>query len=162
MKLYVIRHADAEPRTEATGDDAERPLTPQGFRQGEALAEGLRRQKVSLSKVYTSPLLRARQTAEEMLKHWQKPAPELVVCERLTPGSKRKALAKFLRDQEGSDLAIVGHEPDLSAFIAWLIGNKKVQIQLEKAGVACIAFDEQPGKGNGRLEWLVTPEWLGG
>jgi phosphohistidine phosphatase len=111
--------------------------------------------------VVSSPLLRARQTAEKMLRQWSAPVPELYICEELEPGGRRKRLARFLRDLNREALALVGHQPDLGEFAAWLIGGKKAQIDLAKAGVACIACGDGPRKKNGMLQWLVTPEWLG-
>ncbi len=49
--------------------------------------------------------------------------------------------------------------PDLSLYAGWLIGCKKVEIELAKAGVACIHFDDEADKGAGVLTWLVTPQW---
>jgi phosphohistidine phosphatase SixA len=55
----------------------------------------------------------------------------------------------------------VGHQPDLGEFAAWLIGSKKAQIDIAKAGVAFIHCEKEVTKGGGSLEWLVPPEWLG-
>lgn len=160
MDLYVIRHADAQPLSKGgITKDAERPLTAAGQAQCGPLAEALLRQGVRLERVVTSPLLRARQTAEGMLAHLTAPAPELHTCDHLAPGGKRRKLTRFLRGLHAESVAIVGHMPDLSEYAAWLIGSKKAQIDLAKAGVACLHFDEEPGKGDGVLSWLVTPQW---
>ena len=44
-------------------------------------------------------------------------------------------------------------------FAGWLIGSKRAQIDLAKAGIACISVADEPRKGGGALVWLVTPEW---
>ena len=59
-----------------------------------------------------------------------------------------------------ASVAVVGHQPDLGQLAGWLIGARKAQIDLAKAGVAHIAFDPEPRKGAGTLVWLVTPEWF--
>jgi phosphohistidine phosphatase len=161
MNLYVIRHADAGSHKQDPAEDAERPLTAAGLAQMKKVAKGMRAWDVRFDAVVASPLLRARQTAEELLRNWSQPVPELRVCEELAPGGKRRLLARFLREQGGEALAVVGHEPDLSTFAAWLIGSKKAQIQLEKAGVACIICEDGPRKGAGSLAWLATPGMLG-
>ena len=160
MKLYLIRHADAGAPKQSSAEDAERPLTAAGLAQAKEVAKGLLAWDVRFDAAVTSPLLRARQTAEEILRNWSEPVPELRVCEELAPGGKRRSLARFLREQGGSALALVGHEPDLSTFAGWLIGTKKAQLVLEKAGVACITCEDEPRKGGGSLAWLVTPSLL--
>ncbi len=162
MDLYLIRHAEAAPLGEGgVSDDADRPLTNVGESQARALAAGLRGRGVMLDKVVVSPLLRAHQTAEGMLGQWMPPVPELTTCNELAPGGGRRRLARFLRKLGGDRVAIVGHEPDLSTFAAWLIGSKKARLDLAKAGVACIACEDGPRKGGGSLRWLVSPDWYG-
>jgi phosphohistidine phosphatase len=160
MDLYIIRHADAQPLGEGgIEDDGERPLTVTGQSQCGPLAAALQRSGVNLERIVTSPLLRARQTAEGLLKHLGSPAPDLHTCDQLAPGGKRRKLTRFLRGLHAQSVAIVGHEPDLSDYTGWLIGSKKAQIDLAKAGIACIHFEDEPDKGAGVLTWLVTPEW---
>ena len=160
MDLYIIRHADAQPLGEGgIEDDAERPLTSVGQGQCGPLAAALQRQGVQLERLVTSPLLRARQTAEGLLKHLAPPTPELHTCDHLAPGGKRRKLSRFLRGLGTSSVAVVGHMPDLNLYLAWLIGSKKAQVDLSKAGVACVHFDDELRKGAGVLTWLVTPHW---
>ncbi len=160
MNFLLIRHADALPIEEATGlDDADRPLTDKGVAQCETLAIMLKRGGIELGIVVASPLLRARQTAEELLKHWTEPKPKLEVCDHLAPGGKDKKLNRFLRTLETETVTVVGHMPDLAVFGAWLIGSKKAQIGFAKSGVAFIESDTSPQKGAGTLIWLLTPEW---
>jgi phosphohistidine phosphatase len=161
MNLYLIRHADAGAHKQDPTEDSERPLSAAGLAQTKKVAKGLVRQDVKFQTLFTSPLVRARQTAEELLRNWSDPAPELRVCEELAPGGQRRLLARFLRKQGGEAVALVGHEPDLSEFAAWLIGSKKARLQLEKAGVACVVFEDKPRKGTGQLAWLATPALLG-
>lgn len=161
MNLYLIRHADAVPLGEqGMTDDEQRPLTDTGLAQARNLATGLQQHGIQLNLVLSSPLLRARQTAEEMLRKWKQPAPELRMCDELAPGSKRRKLARVLRECGVESVALVGHQPDLGELAAWLIGNRRVRVDLGKAGVAFIPCDEEPGKGAGVLQWLVTTDWL--
>ena len=161
MDLFIIRHGDAAPLGEGgIQDDAERPLTEKGVAQAKLLTEGLPRHGVRLGVVLSSPLVRAWQTAENMLKDWATPAPELRECDELKPGTKRRKLARRLRDVGAEAIALVGHQPDLGEFAGWLIGSRKAQIDLAKAGVIYIRCPEDVGKGGGELVWMVTPEWL--
>lgn len=161
MELYLIRHADAVPLGEnGIADDADRPLSELGRGQARALASALQRQGVHIDKLLTSPLLRARQTAQGIVEAWVGPQPAVEECDELGPGGKSKKLAKFVRDVEANAVGLVGHQPDLAEHVAWLIGSKKAHIDLDKAGVAAIRCGE-PRKGGGMLVWLVTPQWFG-
>lgn len=160
MDLYIIRHADAQPLGEGGIDsDADRPLTAAGQKQCAPLAGALQRHAVHLDRIVTSPLLRARQTAERLLEELSAPKPELHICDHLAPGERRRKLTRFLCGLGAQSVAIVGHMPDLGEYAGWLIGSRKVQIDLAKAGVACIHFEEEPDKGAGALVWMVTPKW---
>ena len=97
--------------------------------------------------------------AEDILQDWPDPKPELIVCEDLVPDGKPRRVGRFVRDLKGEHVGLVGHMPQLGILSGWLIGDKDAQINLAKAGVACVTCDE-PRKGVGTLIWLVTPEWL--
>lgn len=160
MDLYIIRHAEAQALGEGgIKEDAERPLTEQGHAQCRQLAAALMRHGVRLDRIVTSPLLRARQTTDGLLQDLAVPKPLLHICDHLAPGGKRRKLTRFLRGLDSPSAAIVGHMPDLADYAAWLIGSRKAQIDLAKAGVACIHFDDEPKKAEGTLTWIVTPEW---
>jgi phosphohistidine phosphatase len=162
MNLYLIRHADALALGEnGIDDDAERPLSEAGKGQAKGLAHALLRQGVRLDLVLTSPLLRAKQTAEEMVKYLSEPRPEIQVTDFLTPSMRRKRLSNEVVAAARTNIALVGHQPDLGAYAAWLVGEKKAQLDIAKAGIAFIQCDEEPAKGAGTLLWLVTPAWFG-
>jgi phosphohistidine phosphatase SixA len=58
------------------------------------------------------------------------------------------------------NVAIIGHDPDLPAYLAWLIGACAKNIHLRKAGVALVRFEDMPCKGEGQLAWVVSPDWF--
>jgi phosphohistidine phosphatase len=165
MELYLIRHADAVPLgKEGISDDADRPLSDRGRAQCPVLAAALHRAGVHLDAVLTSPLLRARQTAEGLLENWPGETPALYPCNALAPGGKRRKLMRSLLGNGGGEVgavALVGHMPDLAEFAGWLIGERKIGLSLAKTGCAHIRFDAEPDKGEGTLAWLVTPAWYG-
>jgi phosphohistidine phosphatase len=158
MNLCLIRHAEAQPRSEGVEDEL-RALTDKGWDQCRLLAEALQRVGLRPGVFVVSPLVRARQTAEGMLRHWPEPRPEVRECVHLAPGGKARKLVRFLRGLEGDTIAAIGHEPDLSRFTGWLIGTRKVEIQLDKAGAALVTCEAGPGKGLGVLTWLVNQAW---
>ena len=162
MELYLIRHGEARPLAGSdVQDDAERPLTDTGHAQAQGLAAALQRHGVHLDQVVSSPLLRARQTAEGLMQNWKTPLPELLLCDALAPDTARsRKVTKFLLKLTAKSLALVGHMPDLADYAEWLIGSKKAQIAIAKGGVARIDCEgEVPDKGTGTLTWLITPEW---
>lgn len=158
VDLYLIRHAEASLVGEnGVTEDASRPLTAEGGRQAEVLQRALSGRGVTLGAVVTSPLLRARQTAERLER-----LGELVVCGEVAPGGSRKRLCRFLRRLGAGSVAVVGHEPDLGELAGWLIGSRNARIGFGKAGAALVRFEEGPRKGEGELVWLVTNEWATG
>jgi phosphohistidine phosphatase len=160
VDLYLIRHADALAVGENNvTEDAARPLSGEGETQAQKMARALRKRGVTLDTLVTSPLLRARQTAECMLKVWNGNAPAMHTCDDLAPDSKNRKLARYLRRLGGERIGLVGHMPHIGAWAAWLIGSKKAQIDFAKAGVAHITCGDGPRQGMGVLQWLVTPAW---
>lgn len=163
MDLYLIRHAQAVPLGhQGIDNDADRPLTEAGESQARTIAKALRQHGVNLKVIVTSPLHRARQTADAMLKDWPSPAPELLVSDELAFGGKRRKLARFVQDWSAESIALVGHKPDIESLAGWLIGSKKAAISLANAAVACIHCTDEIGKGCGTLSLLISPEWLNG
>jgi phosphohistidine phosphatase len=161
MELYFLRHADAVAIGENNVQtDEDRPLSDEGQAQSGKIAAGLQRKGVAFQLILTSPLLRARQTAEGILKAWTGTPPEIQICQQLAPEIKARKLAKILKQFQHEPVALIGHEPDLSTWGAWLIGSKKAQLALAKAGVAHITCPDGPGRGDGTLLQLVTPDWL--
>lgn len=160
MELYLIRHAEAAPVGErGITDDAERPLTPKGETQAAAVGKVLQRRGIVLHKLIVSPLLRAQQTANILARHLQ-PAPDLITSDALVNGAKPRKLAKLLRSLEGERFGLVGHMPHIAEWAGWLIGAKKAQLDIAKAGIAQLVCGELPGKGLATLRLVVTPEWF--
>jgi phosphohistidine phosphatase len=160
VDLYLIRHAEAlELGERGVTDDAQRPLSERGEEQSRAAAQAFPMRGITLDRLYASPLLRARQTAEILLRAWSRPELTLETCEELTPGTKPRKLSRFLLKQEGEQIGLVGHMPDLATFAGWLLGDKKLPIEIAKAGVVHLTCGDMPGKGLASLVSLVTPEW---
>jgi phosphohistidine phosphatase len=161
VHLLLIRHADALPLGDVpSSSDADRPLSVRGHAQAKALGRLLNKRQIRLDRIVASPLLRARETADDLRAALSADAPAVTLNEELAPGGKRRKLARSLRELGGDCLGIVGHEPDLSILVAWLIGSKKAQIDLAKGGVASINFSDAVRKDAGVLVWLLTPDLI--
>jgi len=72
---------------------------------------------------------------------------------------RRRKLTKLLAGLEARSVAIVGHNPDLSEYLTWLLGAGAEQIHLAKGAAAFVQFEEGPEKGEGVLNWIITPDW---
>jgi phosphohistidine phosphatase len=115
MLLLLVRHAHAEK-----GDpDDLRPLSKRGRDEARAVARQLTEHATPPTLVLTSPLLRARQTAEQIA---QATGAELRVDERIAPGLTPDLLLTALGDEHGP-VAVVGHQPDFSEIAFALTGS---------------------------------------
>jgi phosphohistidine phosphatase len=155
MKLYFLRHgiaADVGP--EGTGD-AGRPLTEEGIAAMRAEARGLRRLGVRLDVLLSSPLVRARQTAEIVARELNL---QTELAETLSPGCDVKRLLDLLEaHRDAQAVMVVGHEPDFSDMAGALAGGAR--LRLKKGGLARVDLDEGMA-GTSTLAWLLTPRAL--
>ena len=161
IHLYIIRHAEAVERDTGGYADEQRPLTERGQLQSQSLAKTFIARQIAVDCVVSSPLVRAMQTAHILASAWT-PGCELTVCEQLAPGGKKRKLSRLIRELPGKSIALVGHEPDLSHYAAWLIGSKKARLDLTKAGIIYVRCEGDLGKGSGALVWMLTPLWFAG
>src|SRR5918995_6942202 len=164
MKLILVRHAEAMAKGDnGVAKDFDRPLTENGREQSQKLAMAFLAHGVAPGAIVTSPLVRARETAEPLLPLLPGPEREPVLCDYLAMGDLRpKKLAKLVAELGAETVVLVGHNPDLSAYAGWLLGATETAIELEKGAAALIEFDGEVEKGSGRLGWLVTPGWFMG
>lgn len=159
MKLVLIRHARAETRA-LLRRDTTRAVTAAGARRMRKAARGLRNLVPEIHHIATSPLLRARQTAEIVGRRY--PAAERSVLAALKPGTPPRDTLAWLREQPAeATLALVGHEPDLGTLAAWLLsGSDRHFVHFKKGAVALIEFPNTPRAGAGVLLWLLGPQQL--
>jgi phosphohistidine phosphatase len=162
MNVYLLRHAHAlDIGDQGIQSDEDRPLSDEGRQQMKVLADAVLCLGLKFDQVLSSPLRRALETAGELCARAGIPETALLTCEQLQPGSSSKKLMKRLRSLEATEVVLVGHAPDLAEHTAWLIGSKRSQLEIAKAGLACVRCDAPPRKGVGTLVWLMTPEMLG-
>jgi phosphohistidine phosphatase len=158
-ELYLIRHGLAEERGEAWPDDNKRPLTGEGMDRMRKAARGLARLGVTIDIVLSSPLVRARQTAE-IVAGGLDPRPSLVNIDSLAPDGSYAAIAADLEKHGRKNrLALVGHEPAIGELAARLIGSRHA-LEFKKGAVCRIDLDELPPAGPGDLRWMLTPRIL--
>jgi phosphohistidine phosphatase len=146
MQLILVRHAEAEPESAGTMGDFGRTLTPRGRKQAEDTAEFLLRQtqRGRILHVWTSPLVRAVQTAEELAAHL--PRSTVSVAEALACGQSQRNQVKLCLDLDrGEDALLVGHEPLMSELAAELLSLGSLPFAFEKG--ACLIMRERKKSG---------------
>ena len=133
-QLWFLRHGEAEPH--GARPDADRALTERGQGQSESAGRALAALGVAFQLAFTSPKVRAAQTARLVCAHLDL---EAHVHETLREGFDR-AEALALLHAGGSDqrVLVVGHEPDFSQTIHDLTGAR---VDLKKGGVAGVRVD---------------------
>ena len=162
MRLLVIRHAIAGDREAfaATGrDDASRPLTNGGKRKMRRAARGLRCLVPRIDALVASPLVRAQETAEIVRDVYA--MDRVDTAAELEPERALDEVTAGLARFEDEVVAIVGHEPQLSRLITYLLaGVDRSGVQLKKGGACLLEFDDRPHANAGELLWLVRPSIL--
>lgn len=155
MKIYFLRHADAEDFVDS---DFNRKLTPKGLDQAERVGKFCKRNAIKPAAFLTSPLVRARETAEIV---GRKIGLEPVVEKWLACGMTPETMLAELEAHTGkSSLMLVGHEPDLSAAISHLLGLPDPgNFVVRKASLTAI---DAPWleKGAGALDFSLPPKFL--
>ncbi len=157
MKVYFLRHGLAGDPNEWEGDDFDRPLTDEGRERMTREAKAMAKLDLEPDVIVTSPLVRAKQTAEIVADRLRL-RERLVEDERLAPGFNTERLVRILQDHTDADaLMVVGHEPDFSFTLGQLIGGGK--IDLKKGGLACVDLPDAASL-DAVLLWLVPPKVL--
>lgn len=159
-ELYIIRHGIAAEAQYLETDEM-RPLTKEGERKTKKIAKRLAKFELNFDVIFTSPLVRARQTAEILqdvgLGHQIRESPALA-----PNGDIHQWLAQLAQFSDSTCVSIVGHQPDLGNWAELLVwGEVKGNIVLKKAGIIGIALPESDSPiGHSSLFWLTPPRFL--
>jgi phosphohistidine phosphatase len=159
LELYLIRHGVAAERGEEYPDDSKRPLTSEGIARLKKEAKALDALDVEFDQILSSPLVRARQTAD-VFAETMKGKPAVATIDSLTPtGSPAAVIQDLSKHMRKARIALVGHEPNMGELAAYLIGAK-VPLPFKKGAICRIDFAVFPPKGKGELCWFVPPRML--
>jgi len=158
MILYIVRHSDAVPSGTPGVPEDERPLTDKGTKKMREIARGLAAVDVKPELILSSPLPRARRTAEIVAEEMGGGIP-LKLSDALSPSGNRSALYReFRTDRKLSAVMIVGHQPalgEIAGEIAW--GSAEHYLELKKGGVCALEVGRLDPTPAGTLLWLLTP-----
>lgn len=151
MHLYLIRHAHAIDGT----DDAARPLSAKGRSQIRALGRFLRGSGAfEAVEFWHSPLRRAEDTAILLAKRLKTKA-RLITVAGLRPGDTPDSIVKKILALR-RPVALVGHEPHLSALASLLVAGKAAPPRFVLKKCAVLRLDR--GGGAWAVRWHVSPE----
>ncbi len=154
MDLYLIRHAHAVDGDGLRDDD--RPLSREGRKQALDVGGALARQKVQLSRIVTSPLVRAVETAELVAVSLGFDGA-LDVHDALRPdGGWKQLLREVLEEHGDGALALVGHEPSIGHFLSKLVQQKG--LSLGKGAV--VRLDWHDADEPAKVVWTLSPKRL--
>jgi phosphohistidine phosphatase len=157
QRLYLLRHGIAVPHGTPGIADDDRPLTAKGEKRMRQVAHGLRRLKLKLDRIITSPLPRARRTAE-IVAEILDASYLLEDCDALRADRDAASIRDWLQARPEPRLMIVGHNPAFADLVGLLAtGTPQPLGELRKGGLA--AFAAEPD-GRYRLDWLARPRLI--
>ena len=157
MDLLLIRHAKAEDHGHPRGDGA-RALTEKGQAQSRKIGAFLARENLVPDLVLSSPLVRARETAEIVCSTAGADPPVIqnwLGC-GMRPSEALAELAAFASSVRR--VAMVGHEPDFSSLVESLLGTQQGYVRVKKASVILLRID--PPRPGGVMEFIIWPKML--
>lgn len=154
MIIYFLRHSEAEDGKEDFG----RRLTPKGSAQSEKMGRFMKQAGLIPSRILSSPVVRARQTADivsSLLGELRVEIAPWLACGMSPPD--------FFKNGEieasSGGILLVGHEPDFSSTIGELLGCGGDSLHIRKASLTCVSVSAF-SKGGGRLEFSLPVKIL--
>ena len=157
-ELYLLRHAHAGDPEGWTGDDAARPLSAKGEGQAERLGAFLGSVGFRPDAIVSSPKIRARQTAEIVAGYL---GVDVRLDDRLAGAFDPATVDAILADiGNPSRPVLVGHDPDFSQLLGWLVGADG--LTMKKGAFARVDVKGAVAAGGGALRWLVPPDLIEG
>jgi phosphohistidine phosphatase len=164
MNLYFMRHgiASAADDSSVVNDD-ERPLSPKGMKRTRKIAKGICRLDIPFDALLTSPLTRARQTANIVAAALAVEAPVEEIASLAPNSAFDQLLADLGSHRDRKHLLLVSHEPFLSDALSFLLAGQsaaRLDLEFRKGALCRIEIDSPSRPHPGRLHWFLTPKQL--
>jgi phosphohistidine phosphatase len=163
MKLYILRHGDAVEYGDPRYKENDRPLTPKGIQRTKQLAHVLREMEITFDSILTSPLARARETAE-IVARGLKLHDNLRFSEHLAPSGSMEELVHQINTIRPATkgVMLVGHEPYLSGFTSLLCtGGPGLPVIFKKGALCRLDVQVLTCGKCAALDWLLQPRVIG-
>ena len=158
LEIYLIRHAKAEsPDPARWPNDDERPLTPQGQMEFARMLKTLGDLPSSVDLFVSSPLLRAKQTADILVS--ERGWPNYGIWQEMSPDADpQETLDRLFSHRSLKSVALVGHLPHIPAFLSLLLtgSSSALSVEYKKGAIARVTMNHDDGK-RGALVWLAVP-----
>lgn len=140
--------------------DETQPLSPVGREMVEKAGMGAAVLGLHFELIVASPKVRSLQTAQIMAEHTGYPVSRIEQTETVKAMAQPQASIDFIKEYQGLEsVLIAGHLPSLAKVASTLLtGDLSLSINIENAGLMQIAL---PPKGNGVLNWYLSPAQLG-
>ncbi len=162
MKVILVRHAEAEPRGRGLAD-AKRKLTKDGHEQARATGKAISAVGEEAQRIFSSPLVRAWETAQELADVWKnKEVEELAGLGTDFDMAEVDRTVADLLEEGVESICLVGHAPTLGDYAARLIGVRpglSETLDLSKSGAACVEL-EKVKPLIGTLRWALRGKHL--
>ncbi len=155
MKLYFLRHGEAEDISSAISDH-ERKLTPKGIERIQTAAKVLSNLHIKPTHIYASPRIRAQHTAEIIAKEL---GEKVEVNEAVNFNFNLPAVETLIAELNDTDeVMFVGHEPSMSQIVGQLTGGN---VAMKKGSMARVDAVMLTSPLRGQLIWLIAPKIFG-
>lgn len=146
MELYILRHGDAEDGSV----DRQRQLSDQGRQQVITQAKQHSQSLAAIESVITSPLVRARQTAELVMSQASIHCPtQITDC--LLPNARVAEVEQLLEKNNSQRILLVGHLPLLDQLINYFVGDSVAR--MATASLASLSMNHAY-RGLATLNWI--------
>lgn len=152
MRLILVRHATAEDFAER---DFDRDLIEKGHLQAIRVGRFLAHADIRPDRILTSPLVRARETALHIASNVES-AYGMIEDARLASGMRPETGCEILLEcGKDETILMVGHEPDCSRLVSWLVGiERSAHLRFKKACSAFLTIDN-PTRGGASLTAFI-------
>lgn len=157
MNIFILRHGDANTMSKRPLDDSKRSLSDRGINEIENVSSLLSSMKVKFDVIYSSPLKRAKQSAE-IIANVQKKSKIIMLNELKPEGNKDQIYKILLEQKEEANILIVGHNPLLIDITNGMITSEKLYISLKTGGLIKIKTLSRQPQLRGELELLLSPK----
>ncbi|MGA7616964.1 MAG: phosphohistidine phosphatase SixA [Thermoanaerobaculia bacterium] len=157
MLIVLFRHGIAEKK-DGEKPDEERRLTDEGHRKMKRISKRVAKMIPDADAIYSSPLLRAWETAEWLQKRYERKL-EIQSADALEPGRDPEEFRALLRRSSSSCAFFVGHEPHLSSLMLALTKmHPESEVALKKGG--CYGLEMDGPDDVARLRFMLEPALL--